>query len=69
MHYQWFASQIKVLLRQAGGAITKAVNDGDMTAENAGTLGDLLEQSEGNLTPANLGRAVTKMAEACGMFD
>lgn len=61
--------QIKVLLRQASGAITKAVNDGDMTPENAGTLGNLLEQSAANLTPANLKLAVKDFAAACGMFD
>jgi outer membrane protein assembly factor BamB len=61
--------QIKVLLRQAGGAITKAVSDGDMTPEKAGTLGDLLEQSAANLTPAKLKLAVTELAAACGMFD
>jgi outer membrane protein assembly factor BamB len=61
--------QIKVLLKQADGAINKAVDDGDMTAGKASTLGDLLEQSAANLTPANLERAVTEMAAACGMFD
>ena len=61
--------QIKVLLKQAGGAITKALSDGDITAEDAGTLGSLLEQIAPNLTPANLERAVTEMAAACGMFD
>ena len=61
--------QIKVLLKQAGNAITKAVSDGDMTSENAGTLGKLLEQSAANLAPTNLKLAVTEMAAACGMFD
>jgi hypothetical protein len=61
--------QIKVLLNQAGNAITKAVSDGDMTADDAGTLGNLLGQSAPNLTPANLEHAVTEMAAACGMFD
>jgi len=61
--------QIKVLLKQAAGAVTKAVDDGDMTAEKASTLGDLLGQSAANLTPANLKLAVTEMAAACGMFD
>jgi len=61
--------QIKVLLKQAGNAITKAVSDGGMTAEDAGTLGDLLEQSTANLAPANLELAVTEMAAACVMFD
>jgi outer membrane protein assembly factor BamB len=61
--------QIKVLLKQAVNAITKAVSDADMTPDDAGTLGNLLEQSAANLTPANLERAVTEMAAACGMFD
>jgi hypothetical protein len=37
--------QIKVLLKQASSAIPKAVNDGDMTTEDATALGNLLEQS------------------------
>jgi hypothetical protein len=57
------------LLNQAGNAITKAVSDGDMTAEDAGTLGNLLEQSALKLTPANLDQAVIEMAAACAMFD
>jgi hypothetical protein len=61
--------QMRVLLKQAGGAITKAVSDGDMTAEDAGTLGNLLEQSAANLTPANLDQAVTDLATACTMFN
>jgi hypothetical protein len=61
--------QIKLLIKQANGAITKAVGDGDMTAEDAGTLGNLLEQSTLNLTPANLEHAVTEMAAACAMFN
>jgi hypothetical protein len=61
--------QIKVLLKQASGAITRAVKDGDMTAEDAATLRDLLEQSTANLAPANLDVAATEMAAACGMLD
>ncbi len=61
--------QIKVLLKQADGAVPKAVSDGDMTAADAATLVDLLEQSAANLTPANLNDAVAKMAAACSMFD
>ncbi len=61
--------QIKVLLKQAGSAIPKAVNDGDMTTEDATALGDLLKQSAVNLTPAKLDDAATKMAAACEMFD
>jgi hypothetical protein len=61
--------QIKVLLKQAGNAVAQAVDEGDMTAKKASTLGDLLEQSAANLTPANLKPAVTEMAAACKMFD
>jgi hypothetical protein len=60
--------QVRVLIKQADGAITKAVSDGDMTAEDAGTLGNLLEQSAANLTPANLDQAATGLARACAMF-
>ncbi|MDG2308521.1 MAG: hypothetical protein P8R42_28410 [Candidatus Binatia bacterium] len=60
--------QIKVLIEQAGNAITKAVSDGDMTADDAGTLGNLLEQSTLKLTPADLDGAVTEMAAACAML-
>ena len=61
--------QIKVLIKQAGGAITKAVSDDEMTTEDAATLGDLLQQSAANLTPANLKQALPKLASACAMFD
>jgi hypothetical protein len=61
--------QIRVLIKQANGAITKAVNDGDMTAEDAGTLGNLLEQSMGGLTPDGLTHSVTLLTSACAMFD
>jgi hypothetical protein len=60
--------QIKVLIEQAGNAITQAVSDGDMTTEDAGTLGNLLEQSTLKLTPADLDGAVTEMAAACAML-
>ena len=46
--------------------ITRAVSDGDMTPENAGTLGDLLEQSTLSLKPVDL--AVASLNEACAMF-
>ena len=49
---------------EARGAITKAVSDGDMTDEDAGTLGGLLKQSA-----AKLQHAVTELSEACGKFD
>ena len=61
--------QIKVLLKQAGGAITKAVSDGDMTAEDAGTLGTLLGKSSTSLSPASLAQAVTELSAACALFD
>lgn len=61
--------QIAVLIKQANGAISNAVSDGDMTAEDARTLGNLLEQSAANLTPANLEQAVMPMTSACAMFD
>ncbi|MEP4147872.1 MAG: PQQ-binding-like beta-propeller repeat protein [Halioglobus sp.] len=61
--------QIKILLKQAGNAIDKAVDDFDMTAEKASTLGDLLAQSAAKLTPASLELAVTDMAAGCRMFD
>ncbi|MDA7584305.1 PQQ-binding-like beta-propeller repeat protein [Luminiphilus sp.] len=61
--------QIKVLLKQAGDAIDKAVNDGDMTAKKASALGDLLAQSAVKLTPADLELAVTDMTAGCRMLD
>jgi outer membrane protein assembly factor BamB len=61
--------QIRVLIKQANGAITKAVSDGDMTAEAAGTLGDLLERSESGLTPDGLTNSVTFLTSACAMFN
>jgi hypothetical protein len=61
--------QIKVLIKQAGGAIPKAVSDGDMTADDASTLDNLLEQSTVRLTPAGLTQAVTDLAAACAMFN
>ncbi|MFT5580610.1 MAG: hypothetical protein ACI9WS_003377 [Paraglaciecola psychrophila] len=61
--------QIKVLIKQANGAISKAVDDGDMTRSNADTLGNLLAQSSDNLTPVSLSKAVTDLAVACLMFQ
>jgi hypothetical protein len=61
--------QIRVLIKQANGAITKAVSDGDMKPEDAGTLGLLLEQSAPKLTTANLQHAVTDLATACAVFN
>jgi hypothetical protein len=59
----------RVLIKQANGAITKAVSDGDMTAEEAGSLGNLLEQSESGLTPDGLAHSVTFLTSACAMFN
>lgn len=61
--------QIKVLLKQAANALSKAVIDGDMTIDAAGVLKGLLLQSTANLAPANLDLVVTDMAGACRMFD
>ncbi|MEH6552371.1 MAG: PQQ-binding-like beta-propeller repeat protein [Pseudomonadales bacterium] len=61
--------QINVLISQAGGALKKAVIDGDMTAEIAGSLSGLLQQSTANLTSASLPQAVTDLSAACAMFD
>lgn len=61
--------QIKVLLAQAESAIPKAIDDGDMTFEDAATLNDLLQKSTVNLSPATLGQATRDMAAACSMFD
>jgi len=61
--------QIKVLVKQADDAIIKAVSDGDMTAEDATRLDNLLAQSEANLTPMGLIQLVAHLAEACAIFD
>jgi hypothetical protein len=61
--------QIRVLIKQAGNALPQAVSDGDITADNAATLGDLMERSTAKLTPDNLADAVADMAAACSMFD
>ncbi|MEH6584443.1 MAG: PQQ-binding-like beta-propeller repeat protein [Halioglobus sp.] len=61
--------QIKTLLRQADVGITQAVSDGDMTAADAGTLVELLEQSRPSLTVASLSQAVPGLNQACGMFN
>jgi outer membrane protein assembly factor BamB len=60
--------QIKVLLKQAGGAISKAVSDGDMTSDDANTLGDLLAASSLRLTAETLELAAKDLAEACAVF-
>ena len=60
--------QIRVLIEQAGEAITKALSDGDMTTDDASTLNKLLAQSSLNLTPAGLPQAVVSLGEACEKF-
>ncbi len=61
--------QIKVLLKQASSAIPKAVNDGDMTTEDATALGNLLEQSTDGLTPDGLTPSLAFLTTACAMFN
>lgn len=61
--------QIKVLLKQAGAAIAQAVGDDDMTAEDASTLSNLLEQSMGSLTAGSMAESVSVLTTACAMFD
>ncbi len=60
--------QVRVLIEQARDAITKAVRDGDMNAEDAGALRNLLAQSTLELTPADLDGAATELAAACAVF-
>jgi outer membrane protein assembly factor BamB len=61
--------QIRTLIKQASNAITKAVSDDDMTADNADTLNDLLKKSTANLTPSNLSQAIPDLSAACSLFD
>ena len=61
--------QIKVLLKQAAGAIAKAVSDGDMATENAATLDALIEQSIARLTLSDLKGAVTELGTACSSIE
>lgn len=61
--------QIRVLIKQADGAIHKALNNGDMTDQDATTLDDLLEQSAANLTAVKLKQAVIDLNAACAIFD
>ena len=60
--------QIKVLLKQADGAMIKALSDGDLTAEDASLLGNLLNQSRRNLTPVGLTQSVAPLVKACAIF-
>ena len=61
--------QIKILLKQAGSAILRAVNDGDMTTEDATALGNLLEQSTDGLTLDGLTPSVAFLTTAYAMFN
>ena len=61
--------QIKVLIKQASNAITKAVSDGDMITKDANNLRNLLEQSVVDLTPDGLKKSMTQLAMACAVFD
>jgi len=60
--------QIKVLLKQADGAIGKAISDGDLNVGDAGILGNLLASSSLKLTPNTLELATKDLAEACAVF-
>ena len=61
--------QIKVLIKQASNAITKAVSDGDMITKDANNLRNLLEQSVVDLTLDGLKKSMTQLAMACAVFD
>jgi hypothetical protein len=61
--------QIRTLIKQAEGALTKAVSDGDMTPEKADSLNVLLEKSNVNLTTDSLPQTLTDLAAACAIFD
>lgn len=61
--------QIKILIKQASNAITKAVSDGDMITKDANNLRNLLEQSVVDLTPDGLKNSMTQLAMACAVFD
>ena len=61
--------QIQVLINQAEGAISIAVNDGDLTAEEAATLRTHLSVSMENLAGETLTQTTPRLAAACAMFD
>ncbi|MDG1826464.1 MAG: PQQ-binding-like beta-propeller repeat protein [Henriciella sp.] len=61
--------QIQVLINQAEGAISIAVNDGDLTAEEAATLRTHLSVSMKNLAGETLTQTTPHLAAACAMFD
>jgi hypothetical protein len=50
-------------------AMTKALNDGDLSAEDASMVGNLLKQSSSYLTPLGLTESVGHLAKACTVFD
>jgi hypothetical protein len=47
----------------------KALSDGDLTAEDASMVGNLLKQSISNLTPVGFTQTVGHLAKACTVFD
>ncbi len=59
--------QMKALIEQAAGAVTRAVGEGDLSEEDARELRPLLVQSSRQLTPAALGSATKRLAEACSL--
>ena len=61
--------QLQVLINQAEGAISIAVNDGDLTAEEAATLRTHLSVSMENLAGETLTQTTPRLAAACAMFD
>jgi hypothetical protein len=50
-------------------AMTKALNDRDLSAEDANMVGNLLKQSSSYLTPLGLTESVGHLAKACTVFD
>lgn len=50
-------------------AMTKALNDGDLSAEDASMVGNLMKKSSSNLTPVGLTESVAYLAKACAAFD
>jgi hypothetical protein len=50
-------------------AMTKVLNDGDLSAEDASMVGNLLKQSSSYLTPLGLTESVGHLAKACTVFD
>jgi len=54
--------QLRTLLKQAEDVIKKAVSDGDITSEDAGTLTKLVSQSILELKPTELVTAVKHLS-------